>query len=222
MTSLITPRNFSHQILVLTAGIFLLAATQAALAKNGGHSDDHGDMGSEKHKDKGGEMYSEKHKDKSGGMYSQNGDKRSDKHKDKGEAKYSEMHKDKGKKYVEKTKEDKHKTSGSSIVGNNPPAPGTGGTNRIHPILSPVPVASSSGGPAGVTPPADTIVRDHRHPPVGAVGDSIKPNGYTTSEDFDGLGHIAKGISDFGYGVTHGLLGGGPAPEDPTSTSTQY
>ncbi len=248
MTSFITPRKFSHQILVLTMGIFLLTATQAALAKNGGHSDDHGDMGSEKHKDKGGEMYSEKHKDKSGEMYSQNGDKRSDKHKDKGEAKYSEMHKDKGKKYVEKTKEDKHKTSGSSIAGNDPPAPGTGGTNRIHPILSPVPVASSSGAPAGVTPPVDTIhpitspvpvasssgspvgvtlpvntiVRDHRHPPAGAVGDTIKPNGYTAYEDFDGLGHLAKGISDFGYGLTHGTLGGGPAPEDPTSTSTQY
>ncbi len=248
MTSFNTPAKFSRPILMLTAGIFLLAATQAALAKNGGHSDDHGDMGSKKHKDKGGEMYSEKHKDKSGEMYSQTGDKRSDKHKDKGEAKYSEKHKDKGKEYAEKTKDkDKHKTPGST-ASNNPPAPGTDGTNRIHPIpspapvasssgapagvtppvdtihpiTSPVPVASSSGGPAGVTPPADTIVRDHRHPPVGPVGDTIKPNGYTTSEDFDGLGHIAKGVSDFGYGVTHGLLGGGPAPEDPTSTSTQY
>ncbi len=239
MTSFITPRKFSHQILVLTMGIFLLTATQAALAKNGKHSDDHGDMGSEKHKDKGGEMYSEKHKDKSGEMYSQNGDKRSDKHKDEGEAKYSEMHKDQGKKYVEKTKEDKHKTSGSSIGGNNPPAPGTGGTNRIHPILSPVPVASSSGAPAGVTPPVDTtssggplgvtlpvntIVRDHRHPPTGAVGpqSGVKPDGYTGFEDSTVGGHFLKGVGDFADGVTHGLLGGGPAPEDPTSTSTQY
>lgn len=249
MTSFITPRNFSHRILVLTMGIFLFTATQAALAKNGGHSDDHGDMGSKKHKDKGGEMYSEKHKDKSGGMYSQNGDKRSDKHKFKGEAKYSEMHKDKGKKYVEKTKEDKHKTSGSSIAGNNPPAPGTGGTNTIHPIpspapvasssgapgdvtppvntihpiTSPVPVASSSGDPAGATTPVNTIVRDHRHPPAGTVGpqSGVKPDGYTGFEDSTVGGHFWKGVGDFADGLTHGFSAG-PAPEDPTSTSTQY
>ncbi len=204
---------------------------------------------SRQHKDKGkdGEKYSDKPKDK-GKEYSQ---KTKHKDKDKDGDKYSEKHKDKGKEYSEKNKDkDKHKTPGSSTASNNPSAPGTGGTNRIHPILSPLPVASSSGGsvgvtppvntihpisspapvasgsPAGVTPPVNTIVRDHRHPPAGDVGpqSGLNPDGYTTFEDFDslGLGHLAKGVSDFGYGLTHGTLGGGPAPEDPTSTSTQY
>ena len=46
------PRKFSRQILMPAAVIFLVAATQAALAKNGSHSDDHGAMHSDKHKDK--------------------------------------------------------------------------------------------------------------------------------------------------------------------------
>ena len=252
MTSFNTPAKLSREILVLTAGIFLLAATPDALAKNG-HSGDHGDMSSGKHKDKNGEMYSEKHKDKSGEMYSQNGVKRSDKHKDKGQdgAKYSEKHKDKGKskEYAEKAKDkDKHKTSGSSTASNNPPAPGTGGTNTIHPIPSPAPVASSSGAgdvappvntihpipsptpiasssgaPAGVTPPADTIVRDHRHPPAGAVGPQpgVQADGYTPFEDSTVGGHFWKGVGDFADELTHGFSAG-PAPEDPTSTYSQY
>ncbi|HMK41128.1 MAG TPA: hypothetical protein VK451_06175 [Methyloceanibacter sp.] len=254
MTSFNTPAKLSREILVLTAGIFLLAATPDALAKNG-HSGDHGDMSSGKHKDKNGEMYSEKHKDKSGEMYSQNGVKRSDKHKDKGQdgAKYSEKHKDKGKskEYAEKAKDkDKHKTSGSSTASNNPPAPGTGGTNTIHPIpspapvasssgalgdvpppvntihpiQSPTPVASSSGGP--VTTPVNTIVRDHRHP----AGTGPNGEGGATGQQYQGAdpgkfqgfgGQVLDGIADFGYGLTHGFAPG-PAPEDPTGTYSQY
>ena len=36
MTWFNTPPKFSRQILLLTAGIFLLAGTEAALAKHGG------------------------------------------------------------------------------------------------------------------------------------------------------------------------------------------
>jgi hypothetical protein len=245
---------------MLAAGTVLMAAGHGASAKGGGDHDkmkSHESNGgsnlsdklSQKHKDKDEEKYSEKHRDK-GKEYSE---KIKHKDKDKDAEKYSEKHKDKGKEYAEKKKDkDKHNTAGSSTASNSPHAPGTGGTNTIHPIpspapvasssgspagvtppvntihpiSSPVPVASSSGSPAGVTPPVNTIVRDHRHPPAGDVGpqSGINPDGYTTFEDFDslGLGHLAKGISDFGYGLTHGTLGGGPAPEDPTSTSTQY
>jgi len=219
---------------MLAAGTVLMAAGHGASAKGGGDHDkmkSHESNGgsnlsdklSQKHKDKDEEKYSEKHRDK-GKEYSE---KIKHKDKDKDAEKYSEKHKDKGKEYAEKKKDkDKHNTAGSSTASNSPHAPGTGGTNTIHPIPSPAPVASSSGSPAGVTPPVNTIVRDHRHPPAGDVGpqSGINPDGYTTFEDFDslGLGHLAKGISDFGYGLTHGTLGGGPAPEDPTSTSTQY
>jgi hypothetical protein len=257
MTRFYAPPKFSRQILMPIAGIFLIAATQAALAKNGDHSGDQGDMHSDKHKSKSGEMYSQngdqnshKHKDKGGEMYSQNGDQNSHKHKDKGEAKYSEKHKDKSKQYAEKGMgKDKHKTPGNSIASNNPPAPGTGGTNTIHPIPSPVPVASSSGAPAAlcVTPPVntihpipspapvasssggpvaapvDTIVRDHRHPPAVAGGPQpgVKPDGYTPFEDSTAGGHFWKGVGDFADGLAHGFSAG-PAPEDPTGTYTQY
>ncbi|MGA9603922.1 MAG: hypothetical protein WBQ82_07380 [Methyloceanibacter sp.] len=263
MTSFDAPAKLSRQILMLTAGIFLLAATQGALAKNKDHSDDQGGMSSNDSKQDHGDKHSEdrkdkvsdKHKGKHNEQYAEEG-MNSEKHKGKDkkhaeEGMNSEKHKGKHKEeYAEKKKDkDKHKTPGST-ASNNPPAPGTGGTNTIHPIpspapvasssgapgdvtppvntihpiLSPVPVASSSGGPAGVTPPVNTIVRDHRHPPAGDVGPQpgVKPDGYTPFEDETVGGHFWKGVGDFGYGITHGLLGGGPAPEDPTSTSTQY
>ena len=201
------PRKFSRRILVPAAVIFLVAAMQSALAKNGSHSDDHGAMHSDKHKDKVGDIrpqigdkgfgkhkntgedpakYSGKPEDKTKYKYTQ-------KHKDNNDDgnKYAEKHKDKGKEYAEKTKDkDKHETLGST-ASNNPPAPGTDGTNTIHPIPSPAPVASSSGGPAGVATPVDTIVRDHRHPPTGAFGPQpgVKPDGYTGFEDSTAGGH---------------------------------
>lgn len=220
---------------MLAAGTVLMAAGHGASAKGGGDHDkmkSHESNGgsnlsdklSQKHKDKDEEKYSEKHKDK-GKEYSE---KMKHKDKDKDAEKYSEKHKDKGKEYAEKKKDkDRHKTNGNSTASNNPPAPGTGGTNTIHPIPSPAPVASSSGSPAGVTPPVNTIVRDHRHPagtdPNGEGGVTVPQYQGAEHSGFGGAGgDFLDGIADFGYGITHGTLGGGPAPEDPTSTSTQY
>ena len=258
MTTSKTFSCFSSAAAMLAAATVLLAAAHGASAKAGGDHDrmknrqsnslsDRNDKHSQQHKDKDVDKYSGKPKD-NGKEYSEKM-----KHKDKNKdwTKYSQKPKDKGKEYSEKKKDkDKHNTAGSSTASNNPPAPGTGGTNTIHPIPSPAPVASSSGSPAGVTPPvntihpisspvpvasssgspagitlpANTIVRDHRHPPAGDVGPQpgVKPDGYTPFEDDTVGGHFWKGVGDFGYGITHGLLGGGPAPEDPTSTYTQY
>ena len=242
---------------MLAAGTVLMAAGHGASAKGGGDHDkmkSHESNGgsnlsdklSQKHKDKDEEKYSEKHKDK-GKEYSE---KMKHKDKDKDAEKYSEKHKDKGKEYAEKKKDkDRHKTNGNSTASNNPPAPGTGGTNTIHPIPSPAPVASSSGSPAGVTPPVNTIhpiinpnpvasgsgsptgatlpvntiVRDHRHPagtdPNGEGGVTVPQYQGAEHSGFGGAGgDFLDGIADFGYGITHGTLGGGPAPEDQTST----
>ncbi len=121
-------------ILMLTAGVVLLATTDASLAKNGGDHKDHSGMSNS-----------------SSSRRSDSGDK--DQHKDKDKYSDKDKHKDKDKdKYAEK---DKCKN----------PAPGTCGTNNIHPIINndPKPVASgNSGNPPPAAAPSDPVVRDHR------------------------------------------------------------
>ncbi|MGZ5917247.1 MAG: hypothetical protein ACXWJ4_07985 [Methyloceanibacter sp.] len=56
------PPNFSRQILLLAASIFLLAAPQGALAKHKDHSDDHSGMSSNDSNDDHGDEHSEDHK----------------------------------------------------------------------------------------------------------------------------------------------------------------
>ena len=248
MTWFNTPPKFSRQILLLTAGIFLLAGTEAALAKHEGDSNDHGGMShdsgdhdkmkgrdskregdsnvkfSQNHKPgRVGDKLAENHKNKDKG-----GDKQADKNKHKDGDKYAEKHKDRhGEKY-----------------SNNPPAPGTNGTNNIHPIMSPapapvasgsgdptdvappvntihpiinpIPVASGSGSPTDATPPVNIIVRDHRHPAGTPQYQGAEHSGFGGAG-----GDFLDGIADFGYGLTHGFAAG-PAPPDPTSTYTQY
>lgn len=105
------PPNFSRQILLLAASVFLLAAPQGALAKHKDHSDDHGGMSSndssEDHGDKQSEdpknKVSEKHKGKHKEESADNGmdsEKQKSKHKDKESADNgmsSEKHKGKHK-----------------------------------------------------------------------------------------------------------------------------
>jgi hypothetical protein len=95
--------------------------------------------------------------------------------------------------------------------------------NPIQPIPSPVPVASGSGAPGAIPPPENTIVRDHRQASAGTVGpqSGVKPDGYTGFEDSTAGGHFLKGLGDFFDGLAHGFSAG-PAPEDPTSSVTQY
>ena len=255
MTWFNTPPKFSRQILLLTAGIFLLAGTEAALAKHGGDSNDHGGMShdsgdhdkmksrdskregdsnvkfsqNQKSKNKDGDKLAENHKNKDKG-----GDKHADKNKDKDGDTYTETHKDKhGEKY-----------------SNNPPAPGTDGTNNIHPIISPAPapvasgsgsptdiappvntihpiinpnpVASGSGSPTGATLPVNTIVRDHRHP----AGTDPNGEGGVTVPQYQGAEHSGFGGAggDFLDGIAdfgYGLTHGFAAgPAPPDPTST--
>lgn len=131
-------------ILMLTAGVILFATTDTALAKNSGGHNEHSDSGksnsSFSRKSDNGDK--DKHKDKD--KYSEK-----DKHKDKDKDKYSGKDKDKdGDKYADK---DKCKNA----------APGTCGTNNIHPIPSPV-ASGNSGNPPPAAAPNDPVVRDHR------------------------------------------------------------
>ena len=139
MTSFSAPPKFSRQILMLTAGIFLLGATEGALAKNGGNSNDHGSM---RNGDSAAIAITETGTRRSMRTRTQRfvrfaerckgGDKRSENHKDKGkeEDKHAEKNKDKdrdGDKHAEKTKDkDKDKTAGTTTTANgNTPAAGT-------------------------------------------------------------------------------------------------
>jgi hypothetical protein len=226
MTTSKTFSGLSRVAAVLAAGTVLLAAADGASARNGGNSNDHGEMRSSQSSRISGDHDMESRESNRASDRSANV---SQKDKAKDGDKYSEKHKDKGEEYSEKTKDkDKDKNPGTTTANKNPPAPGTQGTNTIHPIPSPSPVASSPGSPTGVTPvntihpilspppaasssgtpitpPENTIVRDHRHPADSTIGpqSGVKADGYT------------------GW-VTHGGLGGGPAPPDKTSTTTQY
>jgi hypothetical protein len=121
---------------VFAAGAILLIA-DGALAKGNNNGDhDHG----QNHSD-----YSQM---KSQSSKSDHSDKQSEKHKDKSGEMRSESHKDKDSKHAEKTK-DKHKDKTGTTTttsASNPPAPGTGGTNNIHPIMSPARNVTVSNG----------------------------------------------------------------------------
>jgi hypothetical protein len=150
MTDFKTIAQLPRLIVMLTAGMVLVAAPQAAFAKNGGsdHKDHSGTSNSslssksasgDKHKDKDKDKYSDKdkHKDKDGDKYSDK-DKHKDKDKDKDGDKYTDKDKDK----------DKDKGTGT----------GTGtGTIKGTPIVN-----GNPGSPSPAAPPGDTTVRDHR------------------------------------------------------------
>ncbi len=116
--------------IMLTAGIFLIAATEGALAKGGNSGG--GMRGPAFGPSFGGHIGMTSHESK----HDRDHDRRdwySDKHKDKDHDKYAAKC--------------KH------------PAPGTCGTNTIHPIINPNPK------PVATNPPAsnlDPVVRDHR------------------------------------------------------------
>ena len=114
------PPNFARQILLLTAGIFLFVAPQAALAKHKDHSDDHGGMSSNDSSHDQGDEHSDDHKDKNKDHAEK--DMKSDKHKGKHKHdeesalngmdldKHKGKHKDKDKEYAEDgTNSEKHK-----------------------------------------------------------------------------------------------------------------
>lgn len=131
MTRFNTPLKFSRQILLLTAGFILLAATEGALAKNGGNSNDRGGMRSGdfgRDRDHGNKL-TEKHADKD-----RNGDKHAEKHK--------------------------NKTSGTTNANNNTPS-GTGGKIPLDPGTGGKPTQTTTNGgrlppndPVGNTHPA--------------------------------------------------------------------
>jgi hypothetical protein len=195
------PGKLSRRILMLTAGIFLIAATEGALAKGGSS---------------GGGMRGPAFGPCSGahvGMTSHESNR--DRDHDRGD-KYSDKHKDKDHdRYAGKCKH---------------PAPGTCGTNTIHPIINPnpKPVASPpppasppgpivrdhrpGGNAAGLVP--GTIIRDHRNgadgKPVVVVSSSggVTVTRPATGADLQKAGLLPK-PAPYGVTVPIGALGGG-------------
>jgi hypothetical protein len=158
------PPNFSRQILLLAAGIFLLAAPQGALAKHKDHSDDHSGMSSNDsndNKDKYAEKDMKSDKDKGkhkADEYSENGmssDKHKGKHKDDEESAEngmsSDKHKGKHKHDEESAEKTKDKTPGSTTANND--TSGTGGKPAESPTNGgTVPTGPTPGTPAPATP----------------------------------------------------------------------
>jgi hypothetical protein len=162
MTSFNAPPNFSHRMLMLTAGILLFAAADGALAKNGGHSNNHGDKHSERHDDKNrnGDKKSalrEVRRDKDIG-----GDKHAATHKDK-ETKHAEKLKEKAEKRAERMKEketkqadkskDQSKTTGTTTTtagGKTPAADGSlfdhGVVGKTSSDIKQIPIDPGMGG----------------------------------------------------------------------------
>ncbi len=192
------PRKLSRRTLMLTAGIFLIAATEVAVAKGGNSG---GGMrgpafGPSSGAHVGMTSHESKHDRDRGDMYS-------DRHKHKNHDKYADKC--------------KH------------PAPGTCGTNTIHPIITPnpkpvaAPPPASSPGPvvrdhrpggnaAGLVP--GTIIRDHRNgadgKPVVVVSSSgaVTVTRPATGADLQKAGLLPKPAPS-GVTVPIGALGGG-------------
>jgi hypothetical protein len=163
-----TLRRLNGITAAFAAGALLFAA-DGALAHSGDHDhgqnqsdssqmkshdskSDHSDMRSDKYKDmKSGDMRSDKHKDKDS--------KHAEKMKEK-EAKRAEKMKEKEEKHAEKTKDKDKDKSGTTATSASPPAPGTGGTNNIHPIMSPPPAPGAASPATPVTVIGGGLVRD--------------------------------------------------------------
>src|SRR6266478_8062771 len=194
------PGKLPRRTMMLTAAIFLIAATQGALAKGGNSGG--GMRGPAFGPSFGAHMGMTSHESKHD-HYHDRGDKYSDKHK----------HKDHDK-YADKCKH---------------PAPGTCGTNTLHPIINPnpkpvsTPPPASSPGPvvrdhrpggnaAGVAP--GTIIRDHRNgadgKPVVVVSSSggVTVTRPATNADLQKAGLRPKPAPSPVY-VPIGALGGG-------------
>jgi hypothetical protein len=125
----------SRQILMLTAAIIVLAATHGALARNGGANR----MEAASHESGAGNRAYE-------GMAKSNSDRDHGsgyEYREKGSEKRDHKRSDRDG-HCEKYK---GKSCGTTAT-QYPPAPGTGGTNTIHPIISPAPAGTNSGMPA--------------------------------------------------------------------------
>jgi hypothetical protein len=179
MTSL-TPPKSCRQILMLTAGIFLLGATDGALAKNGGNANDRGKMRSDDSGRDHGDKHSEKHEEKS-----RNGDKSSalrEVHKDKDNDKHSEKSKEKGEdKHAEKTKDkDQDKTAGTTTTSTTPAAEGDlfgkGIVGNTPTDIKQIPLDPGTGG---------------KMPTSQAGGNVTVSNGVSTYEISNGPGGVA-------------------------------
>ncbi|MGA9602919.1 MAG: hypothetical protein WBQ82_02245 [Methyloceanibacter sp.] len=238
------PPNFAR-LLVLIAGICLLAAPQGALAKHKDHSDDHGEMSSNDSSDDHGDKHSEDHKDKNKDHAEK--DMKSDKHKGKHKDKeYAEdgMNSDKHKgKHKDKESADKDKTTdtASTADSNTPPATDGGGLLVDHGIVGRKPTditpidQGSVSGPGAVNtihpiasppPPApvtgSNAIGNGIGGAFGAVAGALKPTtgGLNTSTSTQQSGN-ANGN---GIGGAFGALAGAlkPVTAGPnTSTSTQ-
>lgn len=181
-------RNFTNlprAIAILTAGIFLFSATEAAFAKNGGNSNHSSGMSD--------------HRDRN----NDHGDKHTDKKKDK--YKYAKKKKCEhplpgtcGTNNIHPIVNKDPKSGGTTTAGNNP-APGIGGTNTIHPIINNPPAGGTapsitltgdsiktSGSDSIHVLAGTTIVRDHHNGADLKVKVTSNPDGSATATATDG------------------------------------
>jgi hypothetical protein len=171
----------------LAAGIVLLAATEGVLAKDGGHSNDHGGM-------KSGDSSRNSGDHKNSGSNPDHGDKYSQKHKDKDQDKYSDKHEGKGKEHAAKTKDkDKDKSTGTTTTATgNTPAPGSdkdlfgkGVVGRTPTDIKPIPSPAAPGAVPG--PAAVNTIHPIPSPPRRVVTIS---NGKDSFQIYDGPGGV--------------------------------
>ena len=192
MTSFNASPKFSRRILMLTTGIFLIAA-QGAVARDAGHSNDRGGMSSgysgRNNADHDRRMSSESNRDRD------HGDIFSQKHKDREQ--YSDKREGKGNDHSEKTK-DKSKNPGTTTASKTPPAPGTGATNTIHPIPSPAPTTSLPPPTHGGNPPRGPVADAPGAPAVVSNG-QVKlyipnsPSGLSVTSNKSGTITVSNG-----------------------------
>jgi hypothetical protein len=194
------PGKLPRRTMTLTAAIFLITATQGSLAKGGNSGG--GMRGPALGPSFGAHIGMPRH------------ESRRDHNRDRGDM-YSDKHSHKDhNKYADKCKH---------------PAPGTCGTNTIHPIINPnpkpvsAPPPASSPGPvvrdhrpggnaAGVAP--GTIIRDHRNGADGRPVVVVSSNGGVTvtrpatNADLQKAGLLPKSAPSPVY-VPTGAMGGG-------------
>jgi hypothetical protein len=200
MISFNAPRKLSRRTMMLTAGIFLIAATQGALAKGGNSGG--GMRGPALGPSFGAKVGMTSHESKH------------DHDRDRGD-KYSDKHKD--------NDHDKHAGKCKHMFA------GTCGTNTIHPIINPnpkpvaapppasnpVPVVRDhrpGGDAAGLVP--GTIIRDHRNGADGkpvvveSSGAGVTVTRPATNAELQKAGLLPKPAPSPVYAPIGGLGGG--------------
>ena len=164
---------------MLTTAISLLAATEAALAKNGGGNGGGNSGGHSAMSDRVSSSKSENHpqNENHAASESRESDKHADRHADKDDYKSSRHHKDDEDKDAEKDKKGCGYTQGCGVSAKDPagntgpaattsnaPVAGPGAANTVHPIVN----SNPTGAAPGTTPVAGPGAANTVHPIVSS------------------------------------------------------